>query len=282
MSPRTTEPAADRRDLDGFLVDLESGSEASTGPGAGDRPVWMPGWADQSQQQPRQSQREGTPLSEEGDDFSAATRGPGDALQASTAKRRTSVAVADEASLQARIARIVRQDEHALAELYDALAGRVYGLALRITRQVQTAEEVTEDAFWQVWRQAPRFDPTRGSVLSWILTIARSRALDALRRRDPAEALDERYLADLEACSNPQDLLQAVQQHHRLHAALAGLDALPRQLLALAFFRGLSHEEIACQMKLPLGTVKSHIRRALLRLRELLGSNDPTSPMVTP
>lgn len=282
MSPRTTEPAADRRDLDGFLVDLESGSEASTGPGAGDRPVWMPGWADQSQQQPRQSQREGTPLSEEGDDFSAATRGPGDALQASTAKRRTSVAVADEASLQARIARIVRQDEHALAELYDALAGRVYGLALRITRQVQTAEEVTEDAFWQVWRQAPRFDPTRGSVLSWILTIARSRALDALRRRDPAEALDERCLADLEAGSNPQDLLQAVQQHHRLHAALAGLDALPRQLLALAFFRGLSHEEIACQMQLPLGTVKSHIRRALLRLRELLGSNDPTSPMVTP
>lgn len=282
MSPRSADPRADRGDRDSFPVDLENGSEASTGPRAGDRPAWVPGWADPRRQQAQQSKREGAARSGEGDDFAAATLGPGDALPASTAERRTSVAGVDEASLQARIARIVHQDEHALAELYDALAGRVYGLALRITRQVQTAEEVTEDAFWQVWRQAPRFDPTRGSVLSWILTIARSRALDALRRRDQAEALDERCLADLEAGSNPQDLLQAVQQHHRLHAALARLDALPRQLLALAFFRGLSHEEIACQMKLPLGTVKSHIRRALLRLRELLGSNDPTSPMVTP
>ncbi|MEF8715625.1 MAG: sigma-70 family RNA polymerase sigma factor [Accumulibacter sp.] len=191
--------------------------------------------------------------------------------------------LADEARLQACIARIVHQDEQALAELYEALAGRVYGLALRITRQVQTAEEVTEDAFWQVWRQAPRFDATRGSVLAWVLTIVRSRALDALRRRDPAETLDEERLADQQGGENdPQDLLLAVQRQHRLHAALQDLDPLPRQLLALAFFRDLSHEEIACQMCLPLGTVKSHIRRALLRLRRLLGADDPRSPMVTP
>jgi len=190
--------------------------------------------------------------------------------------------LADEARLQAWIAGIVHQDEQALAELYEALAGRVYGLALRITRQVQTAEEVTEDAFWQVWRQAPRFDAARGSVLAWVLTIARSRALDALRRRDPAEALDEDRLADLQEDNDPQDLLLAVQRQHRLHAALQDLDPLPRQLLALAFFRDLSHEEIACQMCLPLGTVKSHIRRALLRLRQLLGADDPRSPMVTP
>ena len=115
-----------------------------------------------------------------------------------------------------------------------------------------------------------------------MLTIARSRALDALRRRDPAEALDEDRLTDLQDDNDPQDLLLAVQRQHRLHAALQDLDPLPRQLLALAFFRDLSHEEIACQMCLPLGTVKSHIRRALLRLRQLLGADDPRSPMVTP
>ena len=189
---------------------------------------------------------------------------------------------ADEERLQDWIARMVRQDQQALGELYETMAGRVYGLALRITRHVQTAEEVTEDAFWQVWRQAPRFDATRGSAVTWILTITRSRALDALRRSDPAEPLDEECLADLQAGSDPQDLLAAVQREHRLHAALRNLDPLPRQLVALAFFRGLSHEEIASQTSLPLGTVKSHIRRALLRLRQLLGADDPHSPMVTP
>lgn len=190
--------------------------------------------------------------------------------------------LADEARLQAWISRVVRQDEQALAELYEAMAGRIYGLALRITRHVQTAEEVTEDAFWQIWRQAPRFDARRGSVVTWMLTIARSRALDALRRTDRTEALDEESLADQQADSDPHDLLAAVQRQHRLHSALRRLDPLPRQLLALAFFRGLSHEEIASQMSLPLGTVKSHIRRALLHLRELLGRDDLHSSTVTP
>ena len=148
--------------------------------------------------------------------------------------------------------------------------------------RVREAEEVTEDAFWQIWRQAPRFDARRGRVVAWMLTIARSRALDALRRADHAEALDEESLADQQTDSDPHDLLAAVQRQHRLHSALRRLDPLPRQLLALAFFRGLSHEEIASQMSLPLGTVKSHIRRSLLHLRELLGTDDLHSSTVTP
>ncbi len=180
---------------------------------------------------------------------------------------------AAEGALCAWIARIVESDEAALAALYDAMVGRVYGLALRITRQVQLAEEVAEDTFWQIWRQAPRFDVARGTAMAWIMTMARSRALDALRRRDPAECE-----ADIETLvegggsdsPGPQDLLEAVQQGSLLHAALARLDPLPRQLVALAFFRGLSHEEIADQTGMPLGTVKSHIRRALERLRRLL------------
>lgn len=180
---------------------------------------------------------------------------------------------ANEARLRGWIAAIAHCDEQALGELYDATLGRVYGLALRITRNAQAAEEVTEDVYWQVWRQALRFDPVRGNAMSWLLTIARSRALDCLRRADEADAHPEpETLLAAEAAhqADPQDLLEATQRGQALHAALKSLDALPRQLLALAFFRGLTHEEIAEHTALPLGTVKSHIRRALGALRDVL------------
>jgi RNA polymerase sigma factor (sigma-70 family) len=192
-------------------------------------------------------------------------------------------AEAAEAQLCGWIAAIVRQDrvaEAALAALYDATAARVHAVALRFTRQMQMAEEVTEDTFWQIWRQAPRFDPQRGSALAWIMTMARSRALDAVRaaRRDPHEPADAEVLERLpgvgEGAADPLDLLDAVQDGSRLHAALRTLDPLPRQLVALAFFRGLTHEEIAAQMCMPLGTVKSHIRRTLAALRQALGPAD--------
>lgn len=179
----------------------------------------------------------------------------------------------DEAQLLAWIAGIVERDETALAALYDAQVGRVFGLTLRIVRQPALAEEVTEDVFWQVWRQAPRFDASRGSVLAWLMTIARSRALDALRRTASPEVHDEEAVAaaaDADGGDDPLDLLGAVDERNRLHAALQGLDAQPRQLLALAFFRGLTHDEIAQHTGLPLGTVKSHLRRSLLQLRETL------------
>ncbi len=177
---------------------------------------------------------------------------------------------ATEANLGAWIARVVARDESALASLYDAMAGRVYGLALRITRNVQTAEEVVEDAFWQIWRQAPRFDPARGNAAAWMLTITRSRALDALRRVDPAACDSESGVREADLADGPEELLASSQAGKQLNAALARLEPLPRQLVALAFFRGLSHEEIALQTGLPLGTVKSHIRRALVRLRDTL------------
>ncbi|MCV2353067.1 sigma-70 family RNA polymerase sigma factor [Paucibacter sp. B2R-40] len=199
---------------------------------------------------------------------------------------------ADEPALQAWLARIVHQDEAALDSLYRACVGRVYGLALRIVRNPAIAEEVTEDCFWQVWRQAPRFDAQRGSALAWLLTIARSRALDALRARRrvlantvSADALGEAMDALAEhsdgGCDgghgDPHDLLAAVQTNQQLHQALAQLDAVPRQLVALAFFKGLTHEEIASQIDLPLGTVKSHLRRAMLALRKCLGPQTSTA-----
>ena len=178
--------------------------------------------------------------------------------------------------LQEWIARVVDSDQTALGLLYESLVGQVYGLALRITRRVQLAEEVVQDTFWQVWRQAPRFGPERGSAKAWIMTIARSRALDALRCIEPNECnLEPEALALIEASDVdiPPDLLVAIQQGDQLHAALASLDSMPRQLVSLAFFRGLSHDEIAEHTGLPLGTVKSHIRRALLTLQQILTDN---------
>jgi len=181
----------------------------------------------------------------------------------------------DESCLRDWIGRIVDQDQDALAALYDELIGPVYGLALRITRQAALAEEVAQDVFWQIWRQAPRYDAARGSALAWIMTIARSRALDELRRVDSRLCeLDPEAQADLDSGGedDPQDLLSAQQQGQRLHEALAKLDPMPRQLLSLAFLRGLSHDEIASQAGMPLGTVKTQIRRGLAKLRTLLAT----------
>jgi len=175
----------------------------------------------------------------------------------------------DERRLRDLLAAVVEQDQTAFSSLYEQLADSVYGLAWNITRNASLAEEVTEDAFWQIWRQAPRFDPARGSALAWIMTIARSRALDALRKQD--NLADFGDLPEPAALTDtPADLLMAVEENSRVQAALAGLSPIPRQLVALAFLRGLSHDEIAGITGIPLGTVKSHIRRALLDLKQTL------------
>jgi RNA polymerase sigma-70 factor (ECF subfamily) len=181
-------------------------------------------------------------------------------------------------TLETLIARVMQQDELAFAALYERLSGPVYSLALQISRNVACAEEVLQDVFWQVWRQAPRFDVARGSVPAWVLTITRSRALDAARSRMRApqtqlSAQDEidDYLPSPDA--GPQDLLFAAQQGSRLKAALEGLDPLRRQLVSLSFYRDLTHQEISEQTGLPLGTVKSHLRRSVAALREALGAD---------
>lgn len=182
--------------------------------------------------------------------------------------------------MAALVTRVMRQDEAALAELYKRLVSRVYSTALHLTRNPALAEEVTETAFWQVWRQAPRFDPARGTVTAWVLNITRSRALDALRalrrtaghegHQDPQD--ESRALAS-DARDDPLDLLALAQDGTRLHEALLQLDPMRRQLIALAYFRDMTQEQIAAHVQMPLGTVKSHMRRTLSILRVAL---DPT------
>lgn len=183
---------------------------------------------------------------------------------------------AQEASLIAWLEKIAAKDESALAAFYDATVNRVYGLALRITRASHAAEEVVSDVYWQVWQQAHRYDATRGKVLTWLLTVCRSRALDALRRGDPAELCAEPELLISNSHSSdddPLDLLLMVERNSTAHAALNTLDSIPRQLLALAFFKGLSHQEIADHTGMPLGSVKTILRNAMGALRQVLHHN---------
>ena len=179
-------------------------------------------------------------------------------------------------SLTDLIEKVMRQDELALSSLYARLSGAVFSLALQITRNSASAEEVLQDVFWQVWRQAPRFDSTRGSVPAWVLTITRSRALDAARSQMRTPQAHTQASEELDDCipsadAGPQDLLFAAQQGSRLQTALEALDPLRRQLVSLSFYRGLTQQEIADQTGIPLGSVKSHLRRSLLTLRDALG-----------
>ncbi|MBL8313233.1 MAG: sigma-70 family RNA polymerase sigma factor [Rubrivivax sp.] len=218
------------------------------------------------------------------DDWPAAADDPDDpdeeapqqAQAADDAADRQAWTVLNETQLVAWITAIVDRDERALAALYDATFTRVFGLVKRIVRSAALAEEVVEDAYFQVWRQAVRFDPARGKALTWLLAMARSRAIDALRReaRFEHETADTDSRAEAASAHLPHDELLDLARHQaKLHQALMRLGAQPRQLVSLSFFRGLSHEEIAEQMDLPLGTVKSQIRRALLALRQAIGEH---------
>jgi RNA polymerase sigma factor (sigma-70 family) len=180
----------------------------------------------------------------------------------------------DDDTLMSFLRGMITRDQEALSRLYDATASRLYGVALRIVRQAELAEEVVSDTYFQAWRDCGRYDATRGKVLAWLLIICRSRALDALRRRDEALSHPDPHELSGEPSDpreNPQDLLSAVQESTVLHAALLTLSPLQRQLVALAFFRGLSHSEIEEHTGIPLGSVKTHIRKALSVLRGALG-----------
>jgi RNA polymerase sigma-70 factor (ECF subfamily) len=167
---------------------------------------------------------------------------------------------------------IVARREAALSQLYDLTASRLYGLARAMLGNVADAEEVVCDVYVQVWQTAHRFDASRGPVLAWLMMICRSRALDVLRQRrrrreDGPQKLPEREQSD---DAGPDDVLGQFQDGTAVHRALAQLTPLRRELVGMAFFKGLTHQEIADAMRLPIGTVKSHLRRSLLALREAL------------
>ena len=165
---------------------------------------------------------------------------------------------------------IQARDPAALGQLYDLTAGRLFALASTILRSREDAEEIVCDVFTQAWNEADRYEPGRATVVGWLTMICRSRALDRLRQRRQLGSSVELAEADSVAdpAPGPDALLALIEQGTRVHAALARLPEDRRELIALAFLRGLSHQEIAELKNLPLGTVKSHVRRGLLQLRD--------------
>ena len=168
--------------------------------------------------------------------------------------------------------RMANGDAEAVGELYDRLARPVYSLALRILRNSADAEDIVQDVFSQAWRQAARYDATRGTVAAWLLTLTRSRAIDRLRSRrarpDDVAAEPDPNVPDAGVAADLQ--IQSAQQIELVRAALEELPPLQRIVLELAYYEGLTHVEIAARLEQPLGTVKTRIRQAMLRLRESL------------
>jgi RNA polymerase sigma-70 factor (ECF subfamily) len=174
---------------------------------------------------------------------------------------------------------IQRRTEAALEQLYDRYAPTVLALCLRIVRGNSEAEDVLEQVFWEIWSKADRYDETRGAPLSYLLLLARSRALDRVRAQQRRESrttamgsLDdlEHITAASSADDSPLDHALVDEQRARVRAALAELDPRQRQVVELNFFDGFTHAEIADQLELPLGTVKTRIRRGLGVLRKHL------------
>ena len=167
---------------------------------------------------------------------------------------------------------MIERDEASLAELYEHTLSKVYSLALKITRRHDLAEEVAEDTYMQAWQEAARFDSGRGPTMAWLMMICRSRAIDALRRLDQAESHAEPEILnpDLSGGNSPLDILLVLERESDMRIAMTTLSAVQRQLIALAFFKGYTHEEIAMQMCMPLGSVKSNIKRAQTKLKGAL------------
>jgi RNA polymerase sigma-70 factor, ECF subfamily len=184
------------------------------------------------------------------------------------------------------VQRVSGGDRDALGGLYDLTVARLFALARIILRNTSDAEEVVCDVYTQVWQSAAEYRIERGAVMHWLLMLCRSRALDRLRRnrvRAQAVVTHSAEVLETEAQSlqaGPEDILDHIQQGTAVHRALETLTPVRRQLISLAFFKGLSHVEIAAECGLPVGTVKSHIRRALTTLRvELVegGAHVPAS-----
>ncbi|MFF0413515.1 ECF RNA polymerase sigma factor SigK [Kitasatospora sp. NPDC004745] len=185
------------------------------------------------------------------------------------------------AALRTLAARVAHGDERAFEELYGATAGAVLGLVLRVLRDRAQAEEVTQEVFWQVWREAARYRPERGEVLPWVLTLAHRRAVDRVRSaqaaadRDRTAALRAYTPVFDEVADQVERDLERDRERERLRRALATLTDVQRECLLLVYFGGRTQAQAAQDLGAPLGTVKTRIRDALLRLRAQLAADTP-------
>lgn len=176
-------------------------------------------------------------------------------------------------ALIALIDRVGQRDEAALRQLYDQASPRLFGLAMRVVRQREWAEDVLQEAFLSIWRAAGDYRASLSPPMAWMGLIVRSRALDLLRRRtaDRSRVTDEFDDTMAETLASdaptPETLANASEQAFALHQCMEQLEGRQREVVSLAYLRDLSHGELAERLKLPLGTVKTWIRRSLEKLR---------------
>lgn len=176
------------------------------------------------------------------------------------------------------LARVAGGDQHAFGQLYDRLSGPLYSLALRMLGDAAEAQDAMQDVFLQVWRRAPTYDAAQSSVFSWAVRMTRSRVIDRLRARGRRlrviaastddESHDKLPPAFASSAESAADSAERNEEATRVRSSLKELPAEQREAIELAFFNDLTHDEIAAQLGQPLGTIKSRIRRGLLKLKE--------------
>ena len=182
----------------------------------------------------------------------------------------------DPQKLRELLAAVARKDAAAFRLLYEATSSKLFGFALRILNKRELAEEVLQESYVSIWNGAAGYQPGLAAPMTWMTTIVRNRAFDTLRRTDAvveidAETFDKDVMTALESPDpSPLEALQMGADAKALAQCFSRLEGLHRQAIALAFYHDLSHSEVAEQMKLPLGTVKTWVRRGLERLRTCL------------
>jgi RNA polymerase sigma-70 factor (ECF subfamily) len=166
-----------------------------------------------------------------------------------------------------------RGDQHAFAQLYDAIASRVHGLAVRVVRDPAQAEEVAQEAFLEIWKNSGRFDPAKGSPLGWLLTIVHRKSVDRIRSAEASTRRDTTYNQQNQPVDHDStaEAAHASLEARRVRAALVSLTPVQREALELAYFGGYTHTEVATMLDLPVGTAKTRIRDGLIRLRDTMG-----------
>jgi RNA polymerase sigma-70 factor (ECF subfamily) len=171
------------------------------------------------------------------------------------------------------LAQVAEGSQEAFSELYDQLAPRVFGLVRRLLKDFAQSEEVAQEVFLEIWQTASRYDPTKGGASTWILTMAHRRAVDRVRASQSSRNRDTRIgIRDFPtAYDSVAESVEITVEHERVAEAMSRLTELQRQAITLAYYGGFSHSEVAEQLHVPVGTVKTRLRDGMIRLRDELG-----------